>query len=98
MPESTEKPPARPFFRKLSWVIAAISFLCALVSVTGFMGADNRLFGTLIFLFCGFIFTTICPDGILVSPCGEGSGDGSVRFDQLDAGHVVSAVLFARLG
>ena len=63
MPDSNEKPPARPLFRKLAWVIAAISFLCALVSVTGFMGDDDRLFGTLLFLFCGFVFVTIALTG-----------------------------------
>ena len=62
MPDSNQKPPARPIFRKLSWVIAAISLFCALVAMTGFMG-DDRLFGTLMFLFCGFLFTTIALTG-----------------------------------
>jgi peptidoglycan/LPS O-acetylase OafA/YrhL len=62
MPDSNEKPPVRPIFRKLAWVVAAISFFCALVAITGFMGED-RLSGTLVFLFCGFIFTTIALTG-----------------------------------
>ena len=62
-PQDKTKPPARPVFRKLAWVIAAISFFCALVSLTGLMGDDDRLFGALIFLFCGFLFTTIALTG-----------------------------------
>ena len=59
MPDSNEKPPVRPIFRKLAWIPAVVSFLCALVAVTGFMGADNRLWMMLIFLFCGLVFMTI---------------------------------------
>ena len=62
-PQGNAKPPARPIFRKLAWVIAAVSFLMTLVSVTGLMGADDRVSSTLAFLFCGFMFTTIALTG-----------------------------------
>lgn len=77
MPESNEKPPARPIFRKLSWVIAAVNFLMALVAVTGFMGDDNRFWMTLIFLFCGLVFTTIALTGYWSAPAAKEAVTGA---------------------
>jgi hypothetical protein len=66
--QNETRPPVRPVFRKLSWLIAAVGFLMALVAVTGFCGREDRLSMTLIFLFIGFVFTTIALKGYVTPP------------------------------
>lgn len=59
MSETNDRTVARPIFRKLAWIPAGVSFFMTLVAVTGFLGADNRLWATLLFLFTGLVFMTI---------------------------------------
>jgi len=63
MTETDSKPPARSIFRKLAAVIAAISFLMAIVGGLGLIDKDGRLFHAMSFLFVGFMFSTIAIQG-----------------------------------
>lgn len=62
-PQNETKPPARAGYRKMAWVVAIVSYLMAVVAGTGLMEKEGRLTGVAIFLFNGYIFTTIAMTG-----------------------------------
>jgi len=63
MSTDDNKRPARPVYRKLAIGVAVVSFVMAIVSALGLLAAGAKLFWTIVFLFVGFVFSTIAATG-----------------------------------
>jgi len=62
-PQGETKPPARPVYRKMAWVMAAVGYVMAVVAGLGLPDKEGRLSGVVMFLFFGYVFTTIAMTG-----------------------------------